>query len=257
MICIWCKQDFTKLSKEHAIPHALGCPEDLILANVACMKCNTELGRKVDAALVKQFEVLTVFYGVRRKNGRQPTIASWSALASEHTVDGHSIYLNGGPGTIEKVGKKLHPAHKSNGITNTWVKKEGGRLGIGFDQAFGDDPAFLPALFKIGLNLVAKFFGPEVAASSDYDHIRAFVRMEKDALTLTVAMDFTDGMKKGTGAPRPFTKVGRAYPMFKVEILGVFFLIDVSPEQSMLRDLRGAATLMDQPFYVFPTIARN
>ena len=162
------------------------------------------------------------------------------------------IHLNGGPATIEAAGKKLHPAHKSNGITNTWVKADGVRLSIGFTQDFGNDPGFLPAVFKIGLNLVAYFRGPEVAASEEYDHIRAFVWGEPHASSLTVAMDAPEGAKKGTGNPREYTKEGRPYPIFQVEILGIFFLIDMAPDQSMLRDLRGAATLMGQPLYVFP-----
>ena len=88
MICIWCKKDYPKLSLEHAIPDALGCPKGLELTNVACVHCNDRLGKKVDLALVKQFETMTVMYGVRRKNGRKPKIASWSALTSEYTDEG-------------------------------------------------------------------------------------------------------------------------------------------------------------------------
>ena len=136
-----------------------------------------------------------------------------------------------------------------------WTAPDGSELG--FSQDFGNDSRFLPAIYKIGLNLVAKNFGPEVAASAEYDHIRAFVRQEAGALPLTVAMEAPDNETKGTGNPRLITKAGRAYPMFQVEILGIFFLIDMAPDQAMLRDLRGAATLMNQPLYVFPTGTTN
>ena len=69
MICIWCLNEFECLSTEHGIPEALGCPEDLVLRNVMCVNCNNALGT-VDQALLKQFEVVTVVYGVPRKGGR-------------------------------------------------------------------------------------------------------------------------------------------------------------------------------------------
>ena len=158
---------------------------------------------------------------------------------------------------MEATGKKLHPAHKSNGITKTWVKADHGILNVGFTQEFGNDARFLPALFKIGLNLVSKFYGPAVAASAMYDHIRTFVRREVGALPLTFALEARQGTEKGTGDPRLITKAGRAYPMLQFEILGVFFLLDMAPDQPMLRDLRGAATLMDQKLYVFPAQLRT
>lgn len=234
------------------MPDALGCPKGLILNDVACVECNSKLGREVDSGLVKQFEMITVMQGVRRKKGRRPTIASWAALTGTHTTVGPEIHLNAGPGVVEAMGKKLHPANKSNGISDVWMKRDGDKLAIGFSQVFGDDTRFLPALFKIGLNLVAYFFGPQVAADKAYDHIRRFVFRQEGVPALTVAMEMPEGSQKGTGNPKMFTKEGRDYPMFQIEILGVFFLLDMSPDQSMLRDLRGAATLMDQPLYVFP-----
>ena len=40
--------------------------------------------------------------------------------------------------------------------------------------------------------------------------------------------------------------------MYEVTLLGVTFLLDMAPDQPCLRDLRGAATLMNQQLYVFP-----
>lgn len=168
MICIWCQTDYESLSIEHAIPEALGCPPDLVLDNIACTQCNNSLG-KVDHALIKQFEILSVMLGVRRKGKRRPTIDSWSAISSAYRGGGHQIYLNGGPGTVEAIGKRLRPAKKSNGIEGTWVKPEEGCMG--FSQQFGNDPLFLPSLYKVGLSLVAFHFGTEIASASAYDHL--------------------------------------------------------------------------------------
>jgi hypothetical protein len=231
----------------------LGCPEGLVLNNVACEKCNNELGRHVDRALVKQFEIIAFMAGVPRKKGKPPTSAGWAPLSGKVIDGGPEMIVNGGPGTQQAHGKKLPSANKSNGIYDTWVKKDGRELRMGFTQDFGTDPRFLPALFKIGLNLEAKFSSPQVAAGSDYDHIRSFVRGEPEAPNLTVAVEQNDSKSRGTGNVHRFSKPNKPYPMFQFEILGVFFLVDMAPDQPMLRDLRGAGTLVGQPVYVLPT----
>lgn len=248
MICIWCKKDFAKLSLEHGIPEALACPPELEMRNVACAKCNNSLSR-VDRALVKQFEMLTVMYGVPRKKGRKPTIASWRPIRSEHRPDGPHIYINAGPGVVEAMGKPLHPATSTSGITDLWIKPEDGQLG--FSQQIGNDPRFVPALYKIGLNLIAWRFGPEVAAGEAYDHVRAFVRLEQGSSELRAAL-----VRKVVH--RPVTqggvmeKLDREYPMCRITILGWTFLIDMDPGGQSLNDMRGVATMQGEPLYIFP-----
>ncbi len=250
MICIWCRNDFAKLSVEHGIPEGLACPRDLELHDVACTNCNNGLSR-VDRALIKQFEALTVMYGVPRKRGRSPTINSWQSIRSSQRADGPHISINGGPTLVEAEGKPLRPASKANGISDVWVKPETGQMG--FSQQFGNDPRFLPALYKIGLNLVAKYFGAPEAASDRYDHIRAFVFGHPGAALLTAALDSTTVFAPLTEASM-LTKPGRPYPMFRVTILGVTFLLDMAPDQPSLRDIRGAAMLHGEPLYLFPSV---
>lgn len=249
MICIWCKKDFPKLSLEHAIPEGLACPPELELRNVACTRCNNGLSR-TDHALLKQFEAITVMYGIRRKKGRPPTIDSWQPIRSRQAPDGPHISINGGPGLVEDHGKTLRPASKANGITDVWVEPGSGQMG--FTQQFGNDRRFLPALYKIGLNLVAKHLGPGEAASDRYDHVRSFVRGERGARVLTAAMD-TQTVSGPVTEAAVVAKPGRAYPMFRVTILGITFLLDMAPDQSSLRDIQGAAMLHGDPLYIFPT----
>lgn len=248
MICIWCKQEFAKLSLEHGIPEGLACPPELEMNDVACTGCNNGLSR-IDRALIKQFETVTVMYGVPRKKGRAPMINSWKSIRGKQRADGPHIHVNGGPGVVEVDGQPLHPASKANGITDVWVKPETGQMG--FCQQFGNDPRFLPALYKIGLNLVAKHFGPADAASEKYDHIRAFVRLEPGAPALTAVLDRHTVLAPTTETSL-ISKLERPYPAFRVTILGVTFVIDMAPDQPSLRDLRGAATLHGDPIYVFP-----
>ncbi len=253
MICIWCKNDFAELSLEHAIPEGLACPADLELRDVACTKCNNGLGR-VDRALIKQFETITVMYGVPRKKGKPPMINSWQAIRGKQRAEGPHIHINGGPGVVDVDGVPLQPASKRNGVSDVWVKPETGQLG--FSHQFGNDPLFLPALYKIGLNLVAKLSGVGEAASAKYDHIRAFVRSEQGAVPMTAAMD-RDTIFGSVTEASVVKKPGRDYPMFRVTILGVTFLLDVAPTQPALRDLQGVAMLQGEPLYVFPVVTNR
>lgn len=250
MICIWCLDDFVKLSLEHGIPEALGCPPDLELHDTTCAECNNRLGT-IDQALLKPFEAITVMYGVPRKKGKPPTIDSWRAISSKHKSDGPHIFINGGPGVVDAEGKKLYPAAKSNGVTDLWMKPDEGKLG--FSMEFGNDPRFLPALYKIGLNLVARNYGTAVAAGHDYDHIRAFVGQDKSTPALTAVLATEVVPRAVTHASGPIVKPGRPYPMFRVTLLGVTLIIDLAPDQPGLRDMRGAATIMGESLYVFPT----
>jgi hypothetical protein len=253
MICIWCQQEFERLSIEHGIPEALGCPDALVMRDVICRRCNNALGT-VDQALLKQFEMATVVYGVRRKKGRRSTIDSWRSITSKHRADGPHIFLNGGPGIVEAEGKRLYPATKSNGIYDVWMDRETNRMG--FTQEFGNDPRFVPALYKIGLNLVARHYGAATAASAQYDHIRAFVLDRPDALELRAAMDSEANFGPTTSVSNPITRSGHEFPLFSVTILGLAFLIDMSPKQLGLRDLQGVATLRNEPFYLLPPKVR-
>jgi len=248
MICIWCKKDFPKLSLEHGIPDALYCPPELVMSNVACTKCNNGLSR-VDRALVKQFEMITVIYGVPRKRGRKPTVSSWGPIRSEHRHDGPHIYLNAGPGTVEAMGKPLHAATPASGITDVWIKPEQGQAG--YSQQIGNDPRFVPALYKIGLNLVAWKLGPEIAAGEAYDHVRSYVRLEKNAPKMQAAL-MREIVQRPLTEAGILNKAGRDYPACRITILGWTFIIDLDPAQRSFLDITGAATLQGDPLYIFP-----
>lgn len=254
MICIWCLNEFERLSIEHGIPESLGCPEDFVLRNVTCVTCNNTLGT-VDQALLKQFEVATVVYGVRRKGGRRPTIDNWPSISSKHLATGQHIFINAGPKIVEAEGKHLYPAAKSNGIFDARIEPEAGRLG--FSQQFGNDPRFVRALYKIGLNLIARHYGVTEAADARYEHIRAFVRGRPDAPELRAAMDTTQTIGPVTSASNPIKKAGRDFPLFSVTILGLMFLIDMSPQQLGLRDLEAAATVRNELLVFLPPRRRS
>lgn len=68
MICIWCLNDFPKLSLEHGIPEALSCPPDLELRDTTCAGCNNRLGT-IDQALLKSFEAIGLSPAVSSRFG--------------------------------------------------------------------------------------------------------------------------------------------------------------------------------------------
>lgn len=248
MICIWCKKNFDKLSIEHVIPEGLACPDELVRTDVACGPCNNSLSR-VDRALVKQFELHTVIHRVPRKNGKPPMINSWKGLRSRMGANGPEMFINGGPGAVKVAGETLQPASKKDGVSDVWIKPDEGTAG--FRQQFGNDRRFLPAIHKIGLNLIAVCKSPQIAASARYDHIRSFVRLEKDAVHLSAVLEKETIFGAVTGA-NMVEKAGRQDPMFRIMILGTTFFVDTSPDQSGLRDFRATATMMGEPSYVFP-----
>ena len=124
MICIWCLDDFAKLSLEHGIPEALGCPPDLELRDTTCAGCNNRLGT-IDQALLKPFEAISVMYGVPRKKGRPPTIDSWRAISSKHQADGPHIFVNGGPGVVDAEGTMVSNTYTINDLYGSRVTIKG------------------------------------------------------------------------------------------------------------------------------------
>lgn len=193
---------------------------------------------------------MTVLYGVRRKSGRRPTVHNWRAISGKHRTTGPHIFINAGPEIVEAEGKRLYPAAKSNGISNVWIEPESGRHG--FSQEFGNDPRFVSALYKIGLNLIAKHYGVPEAADARYDHVRAFVLGRPDAPELRAVIDATQIPGPVTSTSNPIVKSGRDFPLFNVMILGLTFLIDMSPKQLGLRDLEGAAAVRNEPLVFSP-----
>lgn len=250
MICIWCRKTGGKQSLEHAIPESLGCPNELELRGVVCERCNNGLA-SLDQALLKQFEFLTVRYGIQRKGGKSPTIDGWKGMRSISSETGPTIFLNGGPGAIQAGdGKTLKPTSVASGVFNVWVDIETGKAG--FTQRFGDDPRFMRGLYKIALTLVAKFYGSDTAASSAFDHVRDFVLGRDGKQSLTAAMLPNHDERVVTGTSHPIFKDEGIYPLFFVKIIGITFVLDLCPQQTGLRDLQGVSIMMGYPIYTFP-----
>ncbi len=248
-VCIWCKGTPTTFSREHIIPEALGGNDEVVLSGAVCKSCNNALAR-LDRALIKEFELIAFLNGIKGKKGRNPTISSWAAISGTIGASGPEIWINAGPGNVDGPAKTLKPASKQNGVLNLSFEPHLGRLG--FDQKFGGDINFLRALYKIGLSLIARFYGPDIASGSDYDHVRRFVLAAPHGQPMTVAMEHPFPATLANGFSQPILRVGNPFPCFEIKLLGLHFLVDMHPEQKSLRSLQGVATMTNTPFYVFP-----
>lgn len=249
MICIWCKANLPKLSREHIIPEALGCPDEFSRDDIACQNCNSKLGREVDPSLIKPFEILKFNLGILGKRKQQPKVSGWAAVAGYHKDGDRILAINAGKKAVKDGVRKLVPAHRTNGISDAWIKPEEGRLG--FKQDFGGDPKFVRGLYKVGLNAVAYYLGAEVAAGADYDHIRTFVLGDKGAKPFKATMDAHENFSFASGISGPMMKEGYAYPAFEVVLLGIRFHLDMAPDQEALRDLQRHASVNGIPLLVF------
>lgn len=250
--CIWCGQDKQKLSREHIIPESLGGNDLVVLEGAVCAQCNNGFGR-LDNALVKQFEIVRQMYGVPGKRGRRPTITSWAPISSGYDVDGQPVItLNAGPGDIHADGKKLVPAHPSNGIENPSIEfRSGGVSRIRFKQRFGDDPLFTRALYKIALCLVARSFGADVASGPAYDHIRQYVCGLPGARPRRYSMDQTH-QDETSGFSDAYGLPVSSYPYYELTILGTTFLLDLDPDEANLRQLQGVGAARGRFLWVSP-----
>ena len=71
-LCAICGKEITKEndSEEHVIPQSVG--GKLVITGFLCAGCNSKAGEKCDAALAKQLNPLSLFFGIVRERGKVP-----------------------------------------------------------------------------------------------------------------------------------------------------------------------------------------
>lgn len=237
--CIWCGNTTFSRSIEHILPDALGCPPDFVLTDCVCRPCNNGLA-VLDQALLKQFEMMTLVKGVRRKKGRLPTVESWPSVRGRSTKGGPELAINAGPGDVDAWGKKLKPSRASNGITNIRFERTGQRATVQFSQTFGDDPKFVRALYKVAVSSLAFFQGPELIRAPVFDLAREFVLSGGRGFEVLIISRHEPAIHE---FPQPVAYGGGAGWLVAFKIFGVEFVADLEVQQQALKKLTSALVM--------------
>jgi hypothetical protein len=238
--CIWC-QDSDDFTLEHILPDALGCPTDLTLDKCVCRECNRTNG-KLDRALLKPFELMTVMKGIPRKKGRRPKIDGHSTFASGYDENGPALFFNRERFPVDTpLGKRLGPTSSIDVIERFDVNDLGdGTAEIKIKQRLVFDRSAVRGLFKIALELIAFHEGSAVVQAPQFDHVRRYVRYDEGKLyaLLTPGGPFDHYM------PNRFSDEtgGIVVPMTIHEI---GFICDFSPDFRNGRNLAAAGMLMN------------
>jgi hypothetical protein len=234
--CIWCNK-IPARSIEHILPESLGCPKDFTLTAGVCSKCNNKNG-KLDMALLRPFELITVIKGVPRKGGKPPTVDGFSTFSSTNGPNGPQLFVNREKHkVVTDTGKILGPSSKNDEITEFDVEHLGdgkGRLTINVELPFGRKA--VRGLFKVALETIAYYHGLDAVRGTEYDNVRAFIRQDKGHFS-AILMD--GGPFDGLFG-RPHCKDGRPY-VVGMTILGLGFLCDFDPSFRSGHELEEAA----------------
>lgn len=241
--CIWCKKPVRKQNEEHILPDALGCPPTFVLNDCVCIACNNGLGH-VDRALIHQFEIIAFMNGVPRKGGKPPMIDGWTGVRGRVGRSGPEIHINAGPQTVTSFGANLNAASRRSGIHDITMgpRVVGEQCELGFRQEFGREPKLRRALYKVGLGTLAFHLGAAEALRDCYDPVRAFVRKgEGEFDVLMLAEQAEQGHFFGYPAILP----GCDVPVIELAVFGVWFAVDLDPDQKALSCMREALTRRD------------
>lgn len=254
MVCIWCLHPASDRDLEHVFPEALGCPPHFTLpGTVVCKRCNNQLAH-LDRAVADEFDFLVLLKGVRRKKGRLPEVHSRGNV--------HGTCESGGPAlsfNMEKHPVKSHTGKRlaayRGGERDVPVKFE--RLGpfalANFQVAFGQGPKFVRGIAKIAFSAFAMICGAEKARSAEFDALRAFV-VNGDGVRRTLVSAAEDSTYRLAATPYEAID-GVPSVLMDIRIACIHFLIDLSPTESRLAEVREmlSKTSGDQGWTVLPT----
>jgi hypothetical protein len=245
--CIWCNEK-GHFTLEHILPEALGCPEQLVLEKGVCCKCNNNNG-KLDRALLKPFEFITVINSIPRKRGRKPTISQHSTFASGYDGNGPSLFFNRERFAVETpLGKKLGAFSNSDVIERFAIDHlEAGKVKLEITQRLVFDRQAVRGLFKIALELIGFYEGLGSVRQPEFDLVRDYVMHNKgDFYALLLG-----GSDTFNYLPNRFTNNAGAV-VVPMTILGIHFICDFDPAFKAGRNLVAAGNLMGQPAIKIP-----
>lgn len=187
--CIWCGSAGAK-SLEHIVPEALGCPDDFMLREGVCAKCNHKNGR-LDRALLTPYEIITVMKGIPRKRGKRPTVDGYGTISSNYDENGPAFHINREKYAVQTPsGRKLVGSRADDPIKDLdWQKNPDGTVKISYKQEMRFDQKAVRGLFKIAVESIAFFEGLDAAHHKSLSAVKNFVLHGKGDFRAIMMLD--------------------------------------------------------------------
>jgi hypothetical protein len=253
MQCIWCSKRTTDRDLEHIFPAALGCPDHMTLSgNVVCRRCNNKLS-KLDGAVCDEFDLLAYFSGVPRRGGKPPHILNRGNLIATVEPSGPKVSINMAPNpSPSHIKQQLGRYGGSQRNVNAKIAISGELASVSGQVPFGQGRNFVRGLLKIAFSCFTYHLGPEAASSKRFDPVREFVIHSKGARRVLVTKG-DDSQFLLASYPPWIGQDGNCCVEFRIATL--HFLVDLSPEENKLLELRQKAEDLfgSDGFFVLPT----
>ena len=179
-ICIWCSKPSHDKDVEHVFPEALGCPDFMTLpGSIVCKKCNNESAH-LDRAVLDEFDFITFYEKIRRKNNKKPEINSRGNIFAKYTENGPEFFLNAEKnGVTLEDGTKLTAYKPNSRSIKSDIETKGKAASILMQLDFGQGKNFVRGLTKIAINGFVYQGGYDTVISSDFNNIRNYVKYGK------------------------------------------------------------------------------
>lgn len=165
--CLYClRTDRVFSSEEHTIPRGLGNEEIVLPVGVVCDACNNEVLSGLDSVLLEftPIKFQRSFQGVKSRKGKS-TILKTPGFHMSHIAENH-IQINVLDNS-KTVTDMEDTSFKLNMLSSRKMTPEYTKM-------------IARALYKIGLGVVYKDLGEEVAYSTRFDEVREIVLGKKD-----------------------------------------------------------------------------
>jgi HNH endonuclease len=232
-VCIWCLKDSADTDREHIFPAALGCPDDLTLpGSVVCKRCNNGLAH-LDQVVADDFDFLLVMNGARRKRGRPSEVASRGNVYATSAQTCPIIFFNLDAVEHAEFGEqRIGPYRgRTRDIRAQLQVEANGTATVKFEVALGQNKKFVRGLYKIALNSIARFHGPDVARAEHFDWIRQYVRHGGPQRRVIVTAAPDDQLRFAAFTPWPNCE---GDCVMEIRMGVVSFLLDLSRNESVL-----------------------
>ena len=215
------------------IPQALGCPDHSVLRDgQVCGACNHGFG-PIDQALIDSFDLLRLAYNVAGRRSRIPRITSRRNLRTV-TLDGVTGHMyNPGPANLFLPNGQVIPG--PNRSTNSvWasVHGHGSSTSLTLRTGAWTHPKFGRAVHKIAIESIALLIGRRAALHPNLRTAKAYAQCGAGGSREVLATPVDPPTY--TNQPQVVYYSDHNQFLGSPLIGGVYFLVDCSPDQTLL-----------------------